>query len=178
MYEARLSASSHQDLDRILRDIDPDRIGRDVYELLDDLRKRGEHYIRLYAPMHSGEIMRRIASDRPGPDPSVPGASEAHAGVRNGGSRHPLYVHGGTGIYRSGVMGGGSPLPLPGGELIRARDPRKPMRIQKRGEPPRYRMYARGQRANPFVLYAFQQLVPYARGKARRLLSRPGGESI
>jgi hypothetical protein len=148
-------------------------IGREVRDLLDDLAKRGEYYIRLYAPAYSSELLRRIG--RHGPRPAVGARGpewEAVTGVV-AGDRYPLYVHGGTGIYKSGIMGGArSPLPVPGGTLIRSRTPGKPMTFQKRGEPRKFRMSARGQRSNPFVLYAFQQLVPYARGRMRRMFRR------
>ena len=143
-------------------------VPREVYDLLDDLRKRGEQYIRLYAPAYSGELLRRVGSSAPGPDAAATGLDMvARAGVRGGGD-HPLYVHGGTGLY----SGGASKFP------ITSRTPGKPMRFQKRGEPPRYRMWVRGQKPNPFVRYAFQQLVPYASGKVRRLFGRRRGEGI
>lgn len=142
------------------------RIHSGLYDVLDDLRKRGEHYIRLYAPAHSGDILRRIHSTAP--EPFFDGL-QAVAGVR-GGDKHPVYVHQGTGIYRNGRMGGRQPVSTPtsGGQRIYARTPGQPMTFQKKGEPRRWRMWTRGQRANPFVLYAFQQLVPYARGRLRR----------
>jgi hypothetical protein len=140
------------------------RLGTGLHDLLDDLRKRGEHYIRLYAPAHSGDILRRIDSTTPVPHE---GGLQAIAGVR-AGDRHPLYVHRGTGIYAGGRLGGRFPAAGGGGRRIYSRTPGRPMTFQKRGEPRKFRMWTRGQRANPFVLYAFQQLIPYARGRIHR----------
>lgn len=136
-------------------------IHRGLYDLLDDLRKRGEHYIRLYAPAHHGDLMRRVSSTAPMPSPE---GLEAVAGVRQG-DKVPLYVHGGTGIYKGGRLGGR--LPAPDGLKIRTKRG-GPLTFQKANEERKFKMFVRGQKANPFVLYAFQQLVPYARGRIRR----------
>lgn len=144
-----------------------------VYDLLDDLRKRGEYYIRLYAPSYSGELLRRIGSSVPTLGAYADGGEEweASAGVLEG-DRHPLYVHGGTGIYRAGRLGASQALRTPGIQgYITSLRPGKPMTFQKRGEPRKWKMWVTGQKPNPFVLYAYQQLVPYARGRIRRLFS-------
>lgn len=142
-----------------------------AYDVVDDLTKRGEAYIRLYAPAYTGELLRRI--DRTVPMPSVSAAGltiEAQTGVRQG-ARYPLYAHGGTGLYKMGQMGGVNPIGIPtGSNLIRPRGNR-PMTFQKRGEPRRFRWSTKGQKPNPFMLYAWQQLVPYARGRIRRMVT-------
>lgn len=150
-----------------------DRANAAVWEMLDDIRHRGEYYLRLYAPAYSGELLRRIGSNSPIPSGGPFGPElEASAGVREG-DRHPLYVHGGTGIYKAGRLGASAALRTPGTDgYIKSLRPGKPLTFQKKGEPRRWRMWVRGQKANPFVLYAYQQLVPYAKGRARVLFNR------
>lgn len=135
--------------------IGPAQIDKGVVEMIEDIGRRGETFMRLYAPAHSGELLRRIGR---GPIHEVPSptgtAIQQTIGVR-AGDKHPFYVHFGTGIYKR-----------TGPRLIEPLKPGGVLTFQKKGEPRRFKRWVTGQEPNPFVERAYNLLVPYARIRA------------
>jgi hypothetical protein len=148
-----------------------DRANEGVWNLLDDLAKRGEHYIKLYAPVYTGDILRHVGRTVPHPSVGAGGAElEAATGVRHGAA-HLFAVHGGSGLYKLGGLGASRLVPGGrGGGPITPNKPGGVLTFQKRGEVRKFRPRVSGQKANPFVYYAYQQLLPYARGRVHRML--------
>jgi hypothetical protein len=135
-----------------------DRAKSAVAELVDDLATRGEHYIRLYAPSYSGELMRRIG--RTPVRGHGPAGMEAVVGVHRGMSNYPLFVHRGTGIYGRT------------GQFIQPSKPGGVLTFQKRGEPRRFKKWVRGQEEQPFVRRAYELMIPYARLRMAHVVDR------
>lgn len=127
---------------------------RKLRGILEGLGNYAQHWMRIYVPRARGYTARHVdqttARWRPG-GAGGGGSWEVVAGVRRGDSKHPLYVHGGTGIYsfrRNTIkpIHGAWLKWYRGGRWHRARE-------------------VRGQRAQPFVYMAYQQTRLYANAR-------------
>jgi hypothetical protein len=125
------------------------RVRRYPRQIADELADESVALIRQNAPRREGYIFRHTDRSPVLFEPGGAGGGGAYAataGVKSGDSRHPLYVHQGTGFY--GAVGW----------WIVPRIAKK-MRIPAgRGFPTIFTSKTRGQRANPFVQRAYTQV--------------------
>lgn len=135
------------------------------------LNKLGDfalHYAQLFAPIQigpgGGELLRRLQKSPIRFKPGGAGGGgwyELLVGIIRG-DRYPLYVHGGTGLYRQ----------TGAGRLITPRRPGGWLTFQKHGEPRRFVRYVRGQRPQPFIERAYERTKTYAQAQSIDLGSR------
>lgn len=90
--------------EHVLRGIErtEERVERMAHKLVDDLSKLTESTLLFMVPRHNLYLFRHV--DRSGPTWMPGGAGgggewKAIVGIKEGESRHPLYVEFGTGIY-------------------------------------------------------------------------------
>lgn len=115
------------------------------------------HWARIYAPDGpTGYIQRHLdatgAQFRPG-GAGGGGSYEAVAGVKRGDSKHPLYVHQGTGLYSYRH------------DFIRPNKAGGVLAFEKKGEPTVFTKKVKGQEAQPYVYGAYKQTILYARAR-------------
>lgn len=139
----------------------------------------GLYWLRLYVPIgRTGYLIRHTDATgshwRPG-GRGGGGEYEAIVGVKRGDSKHPLYVHGGTGIYagRGVITATGMPRPMfeemydenfawpKGGKRMRF--------VGHRDGKVVWTYFTRGQRANPFMYATYQQVKLYFNARIHTL---------
>ena len=143
-------------LERVQRN--NEKLARDLVE---DMTQIGGYWLIAFVPMHNGYIMRHI--DRSGPTWFPGGASgggewKGIVGVKEGSSRHPLYVEFGTGVY----AGKGKIYPRrPGGVLA----------FKKQGEEAGkaiFRRWVWGQRGQHYFYQTFRVLQAHMAARIAR----------
>ena len=141
--------------DRIRHQIEQmeERNAKWARELIEDLAKVGHSTLTLMVPTKSLYLFRHIDRDGPMWMPGGPGGGgewKAIVGVKEGSSRHPLYVEFGTGIYGDR----GSLIWATGVKGLTGRY-QKVMTFEKRGEGRKFRYWIRGQRPQRYMYYTW-----------------------
>lgn len=131
-----------------------DRSRRWLKEVLGGMANYALYWARLYTPIHAGYILRHLDASpvkfRAG-GAGGGGWYEVFVGVKAGDSKHPFYVHQGTGVYA-------------GRGMIKAKGPKRMAFTAKSG---RFIVTKRvkGQQAQPFIYMAYQQTQLYANAR-------------
>ena len=132
-----------------------ERIAR---EMIEEAMVMGESLLRSFVPFRNGYIMRHI--DRSGPT-WMPGGLggggewKGIVGIKQGSSRHPIYVEFGTGIYA------GKGLIWPAGIRGLSGHYQNVMRFEKRGEGEGkgiFRYWTKGQRGQHYFYFTWRVL--------------------
>ena len=121
-------------------------------DLIDDLTKVAESTLTLTVPTYNLYLFRHIAHDGPMWMPGGAGGGgewKSIIGIKEGESRHPLYVEFGTGIY-----GGRGLIWAEGVKGLTGRY-QKVMTFEKRGEPRRFRYWIQGQKPQRYMYYTW-----------------------
>jgi hypothetical protein len=146
-----------------------DRQQKELRELVDELASFSAFWLISHVPVYDTYLMRHIDRDGPVWYPGGAGGGgewRAVVGIKEGTSRHPLYVEQGTGIYAGkGLIWASGVKGLTGRY-------QKVMRFQKHGEPPKFRYWIRGQRPQQYFYITWRSLNAFAVAKmaARRAL--------
>ena len=134
---------------------------RKLREIMVELSNVASLSLISLVPQYSNYIMNQINREGPTWMPGGAGGGgewKGIVGVREGASRHPLYVEFGTGIY----AGRGLIWARRGGLILTGRR-QSVMTFQKQGEPRKFRYWIRGQRGQHYFYTTWQALNAYAR---------------
>lgn len=139
-------------------------------ELVDELSAAAEMTLVGLAPRSSNYILEHIGREGPVWMPGGAGGGgewKAIVGIKEGTSKHPLYVDQGTGIYAGQGLIWATQGP---GYLTGKYAP--VMTFQKEGEPRRFRYWTRGQRGQRYFYMTWRVLnaLAHARILAKKLL--------
>lgn len=149
----RFEIEGQKELDAYLATF-PDRARAEMRDLVEDLGEHAEGWMRLYAPHQQGpaggSLHRQIKSTQAN---DTGRNIQSVAGVTDRGSRHPLYVLEGTGLYAEG------------GSRITPNKPGGVLTFQKHGEPRRFKRSVKGQRPQQYARAAYNSTVLYALGR-------------
>jgi hypothetical protein len=146
------------------------RQSQGLRELVDDLADVASVSLIMNVPRYNDYIMNHIAREGPVWMPGGAGGGgewKAIVGIKEGDSRHPLYVEFGTGIYagRGLIWATAGPGFLTGKYA-------PVMTFEKRGEPRRFRYWMKGQKGQHYFYLTWRVLnaIAMARVAAKRLL--------
>lgn len=138
-----------------------DRNNRKARELVDELSKFTENMLTIMVPTYNLYLFRHIARDGPVWMPGGAGGGgewKAIVGIKEGESRHPLYVEFGTGIYGNR----GSLIWASGVKGLTGRY-QKVMTFEKRGEGRKFRYWTQGQKPQRYMYLTWGALKALAR---------------
>jgi len=146
-----------------------DRQRQELREIVDEFSKFSAFWLIAHVPTYDTYLMNHIDRDGPVWMPGGAGGGgtwQAVVGIKEGRSRHPLYVEQGTGIYAGkGLIWASGVKGLTGRY-------QKVMTFQKHGEPRKFRSWTRGQPPQQYFYGTWRALNAFAMAKmaARRAL--------
>ena len=146
-----------------------ERMQDQLRDLVDELATFSAFWLISHVPVYDTYIMRHIDRDGPVWMPGGAGGGgewRSVVGIKEGTSRHPIYVEQGTGIYAGkGLIWASGVKGLTGRY-------QNVMTFQKHGEPRKYRPWVRGQRPQQYFYLTWRALNAFATAKiaARRIL--------
>ena len=137
-----------------------ERNERKARELIDELSKFTEDMLTIMVPTYNLYLMRHIGRDGPTWFPGGSGGGgewKSIVGIKEGESRHPLYVEFGTGIYAGrGLIWADGVKGLTGKY-------QKVMTFEKRGEGRKFRYWISGQKPQRYMYLTWGILNALAR---------------
>jgi hypothetical protein len=141
-----------------------------LHELLDELADVASVALIMNVPRHNDYILNHIAREGPAWMPGGAGGGGEHkaiVGIKEGTSRHPIYVEFGTGIYAGRGLIWSTQGP---GALTGRYGP--VMTFEKHGEPRRFRYWIQGQKGQHYFYLTWRVLnaIAAARIAAKKLL--------